>query len=396
MMGGIRQLPATASRSANDCDRRAPDAAVNGNTAQGLLMGLTESGGSWSRRRNYRVDGDASNEFGTSVSIQGDTASHWCHSTAAGPGAAYVSPFRGTWTQAANLCKRRLRTFGDASARRKQTPDWRNKPAVEGNRDQGAAFVFTIKGAPGPSAYLSRVTALRSTAWFVGCARGLDGAGRRAGRHRQRSQQGAATFYGKAAEAGTRQKLTAKRRQYLDDFGSSVALSGATALIGALSTTVRNRQITYSRSQTTREQRLNCWPVRCRGRRVGWSAALRRSTALIGAWGAAVNGISARARVFLRAVVHATPTPYTTAHDTDTNGNANTYYNATPSPADSDTPATPECDTYWHTKCPLRHPDLVHAGARPTLASANPLTTHQLLSNHETEPVLIRPPIRAF
>jgi hypothetical protein len=301
----------------------APNASVNGNTAQGAAYVFTESGGSWSQTQKLlAADGAASNEFGDSVSVQGNTALIGAIQLLHGPGAAYVFVNSGgTWTQTAKLtASGGSGAFGDAVR-----IDGNNAligaqlTGVGGNMDQGAAFVFTNQGGTWSQSGLlvasdgGRFDSLGSSVALEGST-ALVGA---PGATVNGAQRGAAYIFTESNGSWNQtQKLTASDGEDLDDFGSSVALSGETALIGAAQYYSDGTGKTYvfgqSNNTWTQETELLASDGSADDE-FGWSAALDGSTALIGAWGATVEGnIGQGAAYFYTESVTPTPTPTVT------------------------------------------------------------------------------------
>jgi hypothetical protein len=337
----------------------APDAAVNGNTAQGAAYVFTQSGGSWSQTEKLlAVDGAASNEFGTSVSIQGDTALIGAIQLLHGPGAAYVFVNAGgTWSQTAKLtASGGSGAFGDAVRL-----DGNNaligaqQTGVGGNRDQGAAFVFTNQGGTW-SQSATLVASDGATFDSLGSSVALEGSTALVGAPGATvngSQRGAAYIFTESGGSWSQaQKLTASDGEDLDDFGSSVALSGATALIGAAQyySDGNGKVYVFTESNNTWTQETELLASDgAADDEFGWSAALDGSTALIGAWGATINGNIGQGAAY--------------------------FYEESPTPTPTPTPTSTPTATPRPTPTPRSRPT-----PRPR-PNAAPLTRYQLLSN---------------
>jgi hypothetical protein len=302
----------------------APNASVNGNTAQGAAYVFTESGGSWSQTQKLlAADGAASNEFGDSVSVQGNTALIGAIQLLHGPGAAYIFVnSTGTWTQTAKLtASGGSGAFGDAVRL-----DGNNAligaqlTGVGGNMDQGAAFVFTNQGGTwsqsgtlvasdgGRFDSLGSSVALEGSTALVGAP----------GATVNGAQRGAAYIFTESNGSWNQmQKLTASDGEDLDDFGSSVALSGQTALVGAAQYYSDGTGKTYVFRQSNNTWTQDTELLANDGSaddEFGWSAALDGSIALIGAWGAAIEGnIGQGAAYFYTESASPTATPTPTA-----------------------------------------------------------------------------------
>jgi hypothetical protein len=302
----------------------APDATVNGNVAQGAAYVFAQSGGSWGQTQKLlAADGAASNEFGTSVAVQGDTALIGAIQLLHGPGAAYVfTNSGGTWSQAAKLTATGgSDTFGDAVGL-----DGNNalvgaqETDVGGHFRQGAAFVFTNQGGTWSQ---SAVLIASDGAMFdsLGASVALEGSTALVGAPGATvngGQEGASYVFTESGGSWSQaQKLTASDGQDLDGFGSSVALSGTTALIGAdqYSSDGTGKVYVFTESNNTWTQGIELLASDgAAGDNFGWRVALDGSTALIGAWGAAVNGnMGQGAAYFYEQSPTPTPTPTPTA-----------------------------------------------------------------------------------
>ncbi len=229
-------------------------ASVNGNPAQGAAYVFSESGGSWSQMAKLTAsDGAANNHFGVSIVVSGTTSIISAPlATVNGvyqQGAAYVfDESNGTWSQTAKL------TASDGA----MEDEFGNRvaldgttiivgapfAAVEGNSAQGAAYVFTESGGT----------------W---------------------SQT---------------QKLTASDGAAGDQFGYSVALDGTTALVGAAAATVNGNS--FQGAAYVFDESDGGWSQinklvasdGAAGNRFGTSLALAGTTAFVGAFFAVVNG----------------------------------------------------------------------------------------------------------
>lgn len=278
----------------------APDAAVNGNAAQGAAYVFSEVAGVWTQTQKLlATNGAGSNEFGSAVAVRGDTALIGAVQLLNGPGAAYIfTNSGGTWTQAQELtAENGSGTFGDAVALGDNTAlIGAQQTDVGGVFDRGAAFVFTNNNGTWTQAAeldatdgarfdsLGSSVALNGTTALIGAP----------GATVNGSQEGAAYIFTENNGTWTQtQKLTASDAQYLDGFGSSVALSGAKALIGAPQyySDGTGKVYVFTKPDESWTQK---WELRASHGATdadfGWSVALDHRDVLIGAWGATVNG----------------------------------------------------------------------------------------------------------
>ncbi len=255
----IQQAELTASDGA-DFDRFGYSVAVSGSTAvvgapyhvawQGAAYVFVESGGTWSQQAELTAsDGVELDYFGYSVAISGGTAvvGAYCHPNSdenCGPGAAYVFVQSGTtWSQQAEL------TASDGAAGNY----FGNSVAVSGTTvvvgalfypgswpfhvGPGAAYVFAESG--GTWSQQAELTASDGEASdYFGISVAVSGSTAVVGapNHQVGSNQyqGAAYVFVQSGGTWSQQaELTATDGAAEDTLGSSVALVGNTALVGA-------------------------------------------------------------------------------------------------------------------------------------------------------------------
>lgn len=249
--GQFRQLGCTICTTALI---GASSAKVNGNARQGAAYVFNYSGGSWRQAAKLTAnDGAAFDNFGNSVALSGSTALIGADGVAVngnfGEGAAYVfTESSETWSQSAKL------TASDGAARNhfglSVALDGPTAligaygATVNGNSFQGAAYVFQNSG--GTWSQTAKLTASdgaasnyfgRSVALFGDTALiGANGAN-----VNNNPSQGAAYVFIKSDGSWSQAaKLTASDGVQDDQFGSSVAISGDIALVGADFATVND------------------------------------------------------------------------------------------------------------------------------------------------------------
>lgn len=209
---------------------------------QGSAYVFTRSGGDWSQQAKLTAnDGAANDYFGFAVALSGDTALVSAIADDASRGSAYVYTRTGTaWSLQAKLAAADGEAgdaFGTAVALHQDTAligAWRDDVGVV---DQGSAYVFTRNGTSwGQHARLAASDGATedafgySVALFGGTA--LVGAW---GDDGDFTDQGSAYVYIRSGSNWTQQaRLTASQASAADRFGTAVALSGDTALVGAL------------------------------------------------------------------------------------------------------------------------------------------------------------------
>jgi uncharacterized repeat protein (TIGR01451 family) len=285
-------------------------AVVSGNGEQGAAYVFTRSGITWSQQQKLTAsDGAAGDIFGSSTALSGDTAlvGAWEATVNGhlGQGAAYVFTRSGaTWSQHQKLTASDGAAgdvFGYSAALSGDTALVGAIFAKVGsNSDQGAAYVFTRSGttwsqqqkltASDGASYdrFGNSAALSGDTALVGAVNAKIGSN---------SDQGAAYVFTRSGTTWSQQqKLTAADGAASDNFGYSVALSGNTALVGADGATVNGHAeqgaaYLFNRSGTTWSQQQKL--IASDGATddsFGFSAALSGDTALVGAPSATVNG----------------------------------------------------------------------------------------------------------
>jgi YHS domain-containing protein len=274
----IQQQELTAADGAND-DVFGYSVAVSGNTAiigaagktvgnntgQGAAYVFTCSGTpcTWTQQQELTSsDGARDDEFGNTVAVSGNTAiiGAWgknslylpeAPETAVAPqGAAYVFTCSGTpctWTQQQEL------TASDGAS----GDEFGNTVAVSGNTAiigapyknsyRGAAYVFTCSGTPCTWTQRQELTASDGANGDVfGYSVAVSGETAIIGAIGNNSSRGGAyvfTCSGTLCTWTQQQELTASDAAGGDVFGTRVAVSGATAVIGAPGKTIGNNSL---------------------------------------------------------------------------------------------------------------------------------------------------------
>ena len=222
----------------------APNKTVNGKSSAGAAYVYVRSSGTWSMQAELTAgDAAASDHFGWSVSVSGDTAVIGAVGKNDGTGAAYVFVRSGTtWSQQAKL------TAGDAAAG--DSFGWSvafsayDGMAVIGasgkNTGTGAAYVFARSGTAW--AQQIKLTASDGTALdHFGCAVALEAysetvvVGADGAAVAGKSNAGAAYVFVPLGGGGWGQvsRLTGGAGLAGEQFGTSVAISGSILIVGA-------------------------------------------------------------------------------------------------------------------------------------------------------------------
>jgi hypothetical protein len=227
-----------------------PQHAGGSKEAQGAAYVFVESGGTWSQQAELTAsDGAQSDTFGYSVAVDGSTAvvgaPNKTVGSNGGQGVAYAFvQSGGTWSQQAEL------TASDSAA----GDYFGGSVAVSGstavmgavlhtvgsNQRQGAAYVFVESG--GTWRQQTELTASDGTASdYFGNSVAVSGSTAVVGAPGGDQYQGAGAAYVFVQSGGTwsqQAELTAPDGAAYNQFGSAVAVSGSTAVVGAPDHTV--------------------------------------------------------------------------------------------------------------------------------------------------------------
>ena len=230
----------------------APRHRVGGNAMQGSVYVFVRSGTTWSLQAQLTAaDGAGYDEFGTSVALFGDTALVGAYSDDVGvnvdQGSAYVFVRTGTtWSQQAKLAASdgaAADSFGFSVALSRDTAlVGAHRADVGSHADQGAAYVFVRSGTTWSQE--ARLTAADGDAGDgFGCRVAADHERALVGAYRDlvnlHDSQGSAYVFVRSGTTWSQEaKLTASDGAVFDWFGTAVALSGDTALVGAVWHTV--------------------------------------------------------------------------------------------------------------------------------------------------------------
>jgi uncharacterized protein (TIGR03437 family) len=238
----VTQIILTPSDAASSA-RLGQSVAISGNTAvvgapsAGGLTGAAYvfafANGSWSQQAKLTAsDGVSGDQFGTSVSLDGQTAVIGAPGNSA-QGAAYVFVQSGsTWTQQAKLTA----SDGASGAQFGVSVAVSGATALvgaSGASNQGAAYIFTLAGSTwSQQAKLTASDAAGGDQF--GLSVSLSGTTAVAGAMGKSGSQGAVYVFTSSATSWTQQaKLTAADGVSGDKFGYSVAVSGNTLVVGA-------------------------------------------------------------------------------------------------------------------------------------------------------------------
>lgn len=282
----------------------ARDAYVGGTPYQGAVYIFTRSGATWSQQQKLTAsDGQAHDNFGDAVALDGDTLLIGSSIDVARPGAVYVFTRSGTtWSQQQKL------TASDSRA-----GNWFGRAiALEGNTAligavysdhlfRGGAYLFTYdagvwsqqqKLMPSDSAasdVFGRSVALSGETAVIGASDAQVGGN---------EEQGAAyVFTRSGATWSEQQKLTGSDGAAYDRFGGAVALDGQMIIVGAEQRAIWGNHtdqgaaylFSYSEGTWSEQQKLVASNGAV-GARFGYAVALDGDGALIGAYGANVGG----------------------------------------------------------------------------------------------------------
>ncbi len=244
----------------------APSDDIGANENQGSAYIYVRNGPSWTQQAKLTAsDGAAGDIFGLSVAISGDTAIVGAIGVNNTQGAAYVYVRNGTsWTQQAKLTA----SDGGADDFFGQSVAISGETAIVGapdddigaNENQGSAYVYVRSGASWTQQ--AKLTASDSAA-FDTFGRSVAISGETAivsapndGIGCQRRSRFGLCLCAHGTSWTQQIKLTASDGGANDSFGSSVAISGETAIVGAQTTTsvqtkVKGSAYVYVRNGTS-------------------------------------------------------------------------------------------------------------------------------------------------
>ena len=219
------------------------DTALIGTYSDDSFMGsayvFTRANGEWSQQAKLTASNRAERDyFGISVALNGDTALIGAHGDNLERGAAYVFTHTGTvWSQQAKL------TASDGAA----SDQFGSSIALDGDTalvsamgnngnyyHQGAAYVFTRTNEVwNQQAKLTASDAMDVS--LLGSSLALEGDTALIGASGDQNSQGSAYLFTHTSGVWRQQqKLTASDGAVFQRFGSAVGLSGGTTLIGAI------------------------------------------------------------------------------------------------------------------------------------------------------------------
>jgi hypothetical protein len=257
----------------------------NSNTGAAYVFVHTSAG--WSQQAKLTASDGAGNDlFGFSVAVDGSTAVVGAVGKSTFTGAVYVFVRSGTsWSQQAELTPSDAafgENFGGAVATSGSTVVI---GAPRQNLDTGAAYVFARSGSSwSQRAKLTASDAARGD--FFGASVAVSGSTALIGAPGKNSATGAAYVFVPSGTSWSQQaKLTASNGASGDNFGFSVAVSGSTAVLGAVGdNSGRGAAYVFARSGTTWSQQAELTASDgASGDVFGVSVAIRGSTVVVGA-----------------------------------------------------------------------------------------------------------------
>ena len=213
--------------------------AYGANFYQGAAYVFDESGGTWSQTQKLTAsDASMNADFGVAVTLQGNTALLGAYGDTSYQGAAYIFTNDGTtWTQQQKLTAddgAGNDHLGISVALDGNTAFVGAEGATVGeNSHQGAAYVFT--SSDGTWSQSQKLTSSDGAAWdYFGRSVAIVGTSALVGAYGPNAQQGAAYAFTTSGDTWSQaQELTASDAAQGAQYGIMVALSGASALVGA-------------------------------------------------------------------------------------------------------------------------------------------------------------------
>jgi nucleoside-specific outer membrane channel protein Tsx len=318
--------------------------AYGSNSSAGAAYVFVRSGGSWSPQAGLSAaDGAAGDDFGHSVAIAGSTAMVGAYGSNSSAGAAYV--FALPSQQAELTASAFADEFGYSVAISGATAVVGARVKTLGGYESAAAYIFVRSGStwseqarltnPGCGGLFGWSVAISGATVVVGAPGGaacvfvrsgsswseqatLDDPGGAAsdgfgdsvaisgfmvvvGAPGSNSSTGAAYVFVRSGTSWSRQaQLTAADGAAGDDFGSSVAISGSTAVVGADgSNSQAGAAYVFTGPGGTWSQQAKLTAADGAGNdQFGYSVAIAKSTAVVGAIGLSTTGLTGAAYVF--------------------------------------------------------------------------------------------------
>jgi Fe-S cluster biogenesis protein NfuA len=263
--------------------------AYDNNFDQGAVYVFVRGGGVWSQQQKLTAsDGAANDQFGNSVSVSGDTAVVGALSKNAFQGAAYVFVRSGgVWSQQQKLTAPDGGVAGDWFG---QSVSVSGDTAVIGaagkNSNQGAAYVFVRSGGAWSEQQKLAASDGAAGAYF-GESASVSGDTAVVGAFFENVRQGAAYVFVRSSGIWSQQQeLTASDAAGGDEFGWSVSLGADTAVVGApAKKSSQGAAYVFVRSGGvwTQQQEFTAYDG-VSGDQFGSSVSMSGDTAMIGAW----------------------------------------------------------------------------------------------------------------
>jgi len=263
--------------------------AAQDNSSRGSVYVFTRTGTDWTFQQKLNAsDGAPYDQFGYSVSLSGDYALIGAITDDAWRGSAYVFNRTGTkWTQQQKLIALDAQAsdeFGYSVSLDGNTAligaPWDDNPVA----DTGSAYVFTRSGTAWTQQAKLNVSGA-ATYDFVGGSVSVSGDTALIGAYGDDSGYGSAYVFNRSGTTWAfQQKLSGNT--ILDSLGVSVSLRGDTALIGAPGADLKGCAYVFNRTGATwtQRQKLNASDG-AKNDNFGCSVSLSDDAALIGALG---------------------------------------------------------------------------------------------------------------
>jgi FG-GAP repeat len=270
-------------------------------SSTGSAYVFARSGLTWTQQAELTAaDATPSEQFGGAVALSGSTAVVGAIGQKMNTGAAYVFVRTGTtWTQQAELNASdgaQLDSFGVSVAMSGSTVV---VGAYGKNSNTGSAYVFVRTGTTWTQQAELTASDIGTGAYF-GVSAAVSGSTAVIGAGERGSTSQAAYVFVRSGTTWTQQaKLIGSDTVAHDSFGSAVALSGSTAVVGAFDHAQNGAAYVFVRSGTAWTQQAELTASNGAPRDYfGLSVAVEQSTAVIGAVGK--NSVAGAAYVFTR------------------------------------------------------------------------------------------------
>jgi hypothetical protein len=201
---------------------------------QGYVYAFTQSGVIWAQQQEFTDAGGAAGDcFGCALALSGTTALVGADGASGNLGAAYVFTNAGTWTQQQEFLGQASTDYFGFSVALSPAGNVALVGAFGAANDAGDAYLFTSNGASWSQPQAPLVASDGQAGDRFGYAVAVTSGSALIGAYNSGGSGAAYVFTQSGATWSQQQKLVPADPTGADSFGSSVALDGSLALVGA-------------------------------------------------------------------------------------------------------------------------------------------------------------------